>query len=315
MSEDTNFDNLIKGLAVFRQGMQQLAVTGATNDAQKQLNELNAQGLSEQDRLKAQAQIGNNLALRMQAGGADAAQISAIANRLTPSGSEERQLQFAQSQQESSQKFTAGQNEANRQNLKDIAKMKLDAASGKSAGKVYGGLGTEFDRLPDVKPMLDNFPKLDTALDQIRSSKGQMGATAMINLAQLGLIRGAAGRVNEKEIEGANESQSKRAQLWKKMGLETTGEVPLNIQDFWEKVVKRSKDNAQMYISDHAAGFAKSKALENDMVDEDTLHKSLLLRHNFGPSSAPPPPSVPGSAAPVNNSSNPWSQYLSNPGK
>lgn len=296
------FDDLIKGLAVFNSGLKDLAISHATNDANEQLNQLNTQALSREDQIKAQSAIGNSLALRLQGVGADGADIAATAHRLSPSAGEMYQAQTAQDQQESSQKFGHTEGRLKAQDAINIEEMKLRALQGKEGKaqlKMLDGFGKEMDKMPGFKDMATNAPKLQDALEKIKENKGGFGITSMINMAQLGMIRGVAGRVNEKEIEGANESQSKRAQLWKKMGLEATGEVPMNIQDFWQKVIQRSKDNLDLHMKDQIRGFAKSKELISDGdIESDKVEKSLLMRYNLASGSAAPPPAkTPGPAA------------------
>lgn len=280
-----SFDELIKGLSVFSQGVKELAISHAANDANEQLNDLNQKQLNREEQLKAQSAIGNNLALRLQSVGANASEIAATAQRLAPSAGEMYQSEEAMKQQQSSQKFSMGQQERLFEQQKILQDMKNRALLGKgdkALQKTVMGLGDKFNKRPDVKPLLDNMPKIDDALEKIKETKGQMGATAMINLAQLGLIRGAAGRVNEKEIEGANESQAKRNQLWKKMGLEATGEVPMSIQEFWLKVMGRAKDNIHMHLKEKARGYAQEVSdLSDQDIDAAKVEQAILKGHNL----------------------------------
>ncbi len=309
------FDDLIKGIAVFNQGVTEYAVSRAANDAHEQMNALNSQEMDRKQRLEAQSQIGNDLALRLQSAGANPADIAATANRLSVSGGEQAQILAAEDQTNLTQKFKHAENEQLHAHQIELQQMKLDALQGKEGKaqqKLMLGFGKELDKKPDFKPMLDSMPKLVDALEKIKESKGKMGATAMINLAQLGLIRGAAGRVNEKEIEGANESQSKRAQLWKRMGLEATGEVPMNIQTFWEKVHQRGVDNLKIHMKDHIRGFAKEKSqLSDGDIDEEKLSNALLNRYNLGDASSSPVTAKETSVlAPPSPAKSPLNKYL-----
>lgn len=74
-------DELIAGLKVFKEGVQDLAVGTAMSNANKQLEQLKSQQLDENDMFMAQNQISNELALRLGASGADAAKIQATAGR------------------------------------------------------------------------------------------------------------------------------------------------------------------------------------------------------------------------------------------
>jgi len=76
------FDNLLKGLSAFKQGMQQFHASGAIREANQQLQELNASGLDLEDQLLEERQLGNELALRLAQTGASAQDIQAATGGL-----------------------------------------------------------------------------------------------------------------------------------------------------------------------------------------------------------------------------------------
>jgi hypothetical protein len=273
-------DDLLKGIAVFQDGLKQYATTNAINDANEQLLAINQQGLDKNAQLQAHTQVASSLALRLGAAGADAAHIQTLTGQLAPSQGAQYEAGVNADLQNKSQQFQTGEKAKDRANAITLEQMKLDAMSGKGQKKAMEEVAKGFEKRPDVKPLLDNFPKFDEALARINETKGKMGATAAIELAKLGLIRGAAGRVNEMEIKSANESPSARAQLWKKMGLETSGEVPANVQDFWQQVLVRSKEHTATALGAAIDAHAKGAAALNDNVDATALNTGLRAKYS-----------------------------------
>jgi hypothetical protein len=271
-------DDLLKGLSVFQEGMKQLATTNAVTDANQKLTEVNSQALDRAQKLEMHTQIGNELAMRLGAAGADAAHIQTLTSQIAPSMGAQFQAEESKQLQLQSEKFQSGEKSKDRANAIALEQMKLDALSGKGGQKAMDEAMKRFEKRPDVKPLLDNFPKIDEALQRVNDTKGKMGATAAVNLAKLGLIRGAAGRVNEMEIQGADESPSVRAKLWKQMGLQSTGEVPENVQEFWQQVLQKSKQHIAGSVIGAISAHAKGEAAVNDHIDETRLATGLTAK-------------------------------------
>ncbi len=93
----SGFDEMLRGMEfgtkMFAQGMTQLGTQKAVNDATKQLQELNLQQLEEKERLAANQQVGNELALRLTAAGSSPDQIKAATDGLLPSAGSMAQVQ------------------------------------------------------------------------------------------------------------------------------------------------------------------------------------------------------------------------------
>ncbi len=139
-------DELLQGLQVFQQGMQQLAIGNATRDANQRLTEINTTISNDNEKRIATSQLGQELALRMSGIGAAPGQIEALAQRLSPSPGQLEQQRFAQEQTKGNQAFESGQNALNRQATRENAVLGLYAANAQtSAGKALeqakGNLG------------------------------------------------------------------------------------------------------------------------------------------------------------------------------
>lgn len=276
-------------------GVSQYQTTQAVNDARDQMAKLNSQELDKQAQLDANAKVGQELALRLTSAGAAPDRIQAATAGLMPSASLESQNQATLGLETMKTKSSEKIEDMKVQSAADIEKMKVDAIMGKADKATLASTAKEvklFGDQPQVKSILQGLPKLDAALQSIKDNKGEFGITAVINLAQLGLIRNAAGRVNEKEIMGANESQSARAKLWKEMNLQGTGEVPTNVQDFWQKIMEQSKQFSLKQLHESAEGHAASLHTMNPSVDQALFSKAVHQRYGI-----PVPPANPNQAA------------------
>lgn len=279
-----SLDNLFKAMSMFKDGMQRVQTTQAVNDANDQLSQLNSQEMSKQDHFEKAAQVGQSLALRLTAAGTDPARITAATSGLIPSASLESQntanlsvekmktatqIQMEQEKAASNERIVGVKTGS----AEDIAALKNQPATNKEV-KLFGDQ-------PQVKPILAGIPKIDAALDSIVENKGNFGITSVVELAKLGFIKNAAGRVNEKEILAANESPSARAQLWKEMNLQSTGETPANVQDFWQKLLEQSKANAYKQLHAYAEGHAASLKTMNPNIDANQISTAIHQRYGI----------------------------------
>lgn len=272
-------DGLLAALDRFNAGIKQYQTQQAVNDAGKQLQDLNTQALGDKEKLSANADVGNQLALRLTGIGADHNQIKAATEGLIPSAGSMAQVQGQERMATGAQTGEMARKQLEESTKLQIEQMKVDALLGKTSKKDFGDATNKFEKQPGVQDVLKGIPKLQDAYDKIAQTEGGFGVTAMINLAQLGLIRGVAGRVNEQEIKGANETQSARMQLAKKMGIEYNGEVSQNIQTFWKTMMQKSIENSKGYVRKAAKGYAQSVSMGNPNVDSSLLEKSLVTRH------------------------------------
>jgi hypothetical protein len=272
-----NFDDLVKGLAVFNQGVKQLAVSSATNDANEQINQLNQQQLSREDDIKARAAIGNQLGLRLQSAGADAADIQATAARLTPSAGEIFQAQTAQEQQATAQKFAQGQQSREFQQQKEIEQMKLNymqkAMQFKTA-KMADQYGKEF-----FNQNKDDFKKLNDIQTMKSTIDASGGNPAGANLAQMSFVKAAVGRANWQEIQMGNPNQAIMKDAYYKLGIQFTNKDLTNKGAFFKKLAQAEEDHLLSGLDKSAQGFAQAKQELEPGIDASTLYGSLKNQH------------------------------------
>ena len=77
-------DDLFKALQMFQSGVQQFAITGAVNDANAQMQQLNQAQIDEGMKRQQLQQLGNSLALRLTGAGANAAQVQQASGAIMP---------------------------------------------------------------------------------------------------------------------------------------------------------------------------------------------------------------------------------------
>lgn len=280
---DGNSD-LFAAFDSLKTGIQEYQQTQAVKETRQQLDAINAQGMKEEERSAAVAQLGQGLALRLTGAHAKPEAIQAAISTLTPSASEAQQTkgtQTVEAMKTQSAERIEGMKAASGERIEDkkVSAIlgKLDAKDIAEAGKKVG----DFANQPQVKPILAGLPKLKDALMQLEKSKGEYGATAVMNLAQLGLIRNSAGRVNVQEILGTNPNQSTKNKLWYEMGLQTTGEAPQDTQQFYKKVIERSIENSHAELHNEAEGYSQSLNTMNPKIAPSQMSSAIHQRYGI----------------------------------
>ncbi len=311
-----SFDNLIKAMGVFSQGMTQLNVARATNEAQEQLNALNAQELDQKARLEAQSQIGNNLALRLQRAGASAADISATAGRLSVSGGEEAQLQNAQTQQEMTQKFKHDENEQLHKHQLELKRMDMEIAGRKVGAKLTEHEMGFIDKTQKAfetaarKPLeaLNNIQLAKNAL----TSNNPIADKSIVNF--LARASGEVGALTEADKAPFGGSTALVAKMKQAAANAATGRfTPENkklvsqLIATYEKTHRQNVAGIRDRISKRAANTAKVGGYDLDQNKISTMIYSDSVEE-APQAAAPAPPAAPQGAAqaPVN----PLNKYL-----
>lgn len=117
-----SLDELLKGLSVFKQGMQELAQTTALNDANQQVMQLNTLALDEKEKLAQINQVSQGLAARlMGTGGMSADQAATAVGIFGPSQGAQFAAVENRALQEDRQKFEAQQSALERANKLAVA--------------------------------------------------------------------------------------------------------------------------------------------------------------------------------------------------
>lgn len=132
-----NFDNLLKGLGAFTQGIKTFAQSKAINEANEQVRELNQQELNFQEQIQAENQLAQSLALRLTQAGADASTVSAATSRFGVSKGAlfqaeiNRQLQASRIE---AQTKLAEEERASRESLQEAALASAEKRTGLTVG-------------------------------------------------------------------------------------------------------------------------------------------------------------------------------------
>lgn len=137
----SGLDDLLKGIAVFNQGITQLATSRAINDANEQVQMLNSQELDRGQRLQAMTAVGNELSMRLGAAGADAGMINQLTSQLAPSAGAQFQAEENKQLQASSQAFQAEENERERAFRLELENRQRANEASKDARKRQKDLG------------------------------------------------------------------------------------------------------------------------------------------------------------------------------
>lgn len=131
----------------FKEGLQQYNTQKAVNDAVKQVQDLNQQQLDEKDRLAANQMIGNELAMRMTAAGAQPGQVQQATSGLLQSANVMSQNVATAERQDDQNTFTAGENQLNRESNERIAGMRNAGKNSTAIGSFIKGAQGDFDKL------------------------------------------------------------------------------------------------------------------------------------------------------------------------
>lgn len=129
-------DDLLKGLAVFKDGMTQYHTAAAVNDANEQLTALHAQEMDRDQKIQAQSQISSSLAMRLGAAGTDASKIQALTSEIAPSQGALFQADTNKDLQENSQAFQGDEKQKDRDLQLQLERMRLKAMQSKTDKKL-----------------------------------------------------------------------------------------------------------------------------------------------------------------------------------
>lgn len=272
-------DDLFKAFDSFKQSAQEYQQTQAVNDARSQLNQLQYDESKKAEYLQKTSQIGQDLALRLTSAQASPERISAAVGGLVPSASVVAQGEGGLSLEKLKTAGSETVAKIHERAALGAAQIHADAILGKDSSKEQAKIPMmpkEFANMPEIKPVITAAAKVGDAINNLQDFSGQKGITALTSLAQLGMIRNAAGRVNQQEIEGSRVNQSVRDQIWQRLGLEATGETPTNVTDFWKKVLANTQAYNQKFLQDAAEGFAKGKEIGSNGKIKGQQVKDML---------------------------------------
>lgn len=274
-----SMDELLKGLAVFQDGMKQYAVASAVNDANQQLTQLNQM---EGDKLQAQTQISQNLAMRLGAAGADASHIQALTGEIAPSQGAQFQAGVQKDMQAQSQAFNASEAQKQRNLQWDMQTRQLDALSGKSAQKMPKVLSESVDKFAkNHQKQLDILNQMETYKTLIDTNPSQIG----IELAKTGLLKGAGeDRVSDKDLPRVVNDPSWRAAAARRLNIELTGNALKDDRKFYSAIISQISDINKQQIEKRLKGEVTArKTAYGDLIDETQYETALRAKVGLSP--------------------------------
>ena len=246
----SGLDDFIKGATLFKQGMQELAVNNALQDATKKIQDVNALMADENDRLAASTQVANELAMRMAASGADAAKIEATAGRMGVGAGAQFNAQYQREAQASTQKFNASESALDRKNAYDIALLGLAKSQNAAAGK----LDKEQDKLViDAGTKFESAAKKHLeAVGQARSAKALLASGNPIADNAIGTFMaratGEVGNLTEAERKPFTGSMDIRSQLSQAMQQWKSGTLTAKNRKLVELLAGKMEESAKSRV-------------------------------------------------------------------
>lgn len=311
-----SMQELLQAFQMFNNGVKSFAISAATLDATKQVQQLNQQNLDEQEKLQAMNQLSQQLALRLTGVGADASQIESATNRIAPSLGAQYQAQVNKDLQESSQQFQReqgvtqfgqqkeltemGYGQAEKvattaygrdKNLKQmqisssekIAGMRTDqaikAAQAKQEEKLKGKLvEQQKDFHSKERKSLDALDAADGAIAALESGPHNTGiGIALGALARLGQQTGA---LTDTDIDLVRKNPSEFGTIARKLKLNLTGEALQNERTFYITVIKHLKGETQKRLAVKARNFGTVRARTLG-ADPEQFTQDLLQSHGL----------------------------------
>lgn len=277
-------DDLFKGAEMFADAMSQYQITQATNDARKQLDSLNKAELEKGELFQRTAQVGQDLALRLTGAGASPQRIQEATQALAPSASVQAQsmgnIEAEKQKMESTAKGSpAGLEKTKSETQLEVARIHANTLLGKNATKEANDMSkyiTDFAKQPQNKALFEGITKLDDVMQILNQTGGKMGATMGTEMAKIGVLTSLNKRINLVELTKADPTPSVMARVWREAGLQTTGEVPKNIQEFWPKFVGGLKQQMVEKLRQAKEGHVEGA---NPNWDREALRKMADARY------------------------------------
>lgn len=143
-------DELFKAFGMFQQGLQQYATSSAIGDAADQVRQLNSQTTNELERRQKVSEVGNNLALHLNAIGAPAGQIASTMQSIMPSQIKDANDLYLQGAMlgDKGKQLSAMAPEAQKFQMRpDLAKIEASNAGDMAKQRLMGQQAIDLERL------------------------------------------------------------------------------------------------------------------------------------------------------------------------
>jgi hypothetical protein len=295
-------DELLQGLQVLHQGMQELGQQNAINDAQAKVAAIKQQGLNDQKQMQAMSGVAGELTQRLAGLGMSAAAIQAVGQSMGPTPDQLMNNDLQQKHLKQQEDLT----KLHYQTQMDIARM----ANNTKLELKKQGLQGEFHK--DIMKATTAFTEKDIK-DESKKLSDLNGAAALINTAvtngaargfiAMDLVPVVSGlkRVNQQEFEAAGGSKALWARFSRAVEEGKTGELPITdarqLQGVLQAVGSSTRQSIQDKANHRALQFQQAyPQFSRDELYDRFLPKGSIYRDNSSGSAAPgmQVPSSPG---------------------
>lgn len=279
-------DDLFKAMGMFTGAVRQYQTQQAVNDASKMMMDLNAQALDEKQRLQANQQIGNDLALRLTGIGASPEQIQGATQGLLMSPSSQRsaitQMDVQRLNEEGQNKRAEARNRTDLE-IAGINAQRASQAKAQQQQKFTAGRMDAFTNRADVKEARESISKLGDLRQILDEGKSPIGSA----LAKFGLLRAAgAAPISDADLATAEVKPGMRAAIARQWNIEVNQEDLADRQQFYRKVLSVMGSRAKARLKESISGEAQAVNLVDPDIDPTTFEKALTSR--FGATLAGP---------------------------
>ena len=314
-------NDVLAGLQMFQQSVQQLAQTRAINQARETVDQIHASDLDEEQKLSAFKQLGRQFALQAAASGMPFEQAKGLAEAISPKpqlyqtaeqaalnaepGTKAQKLGVDLIDQKNQQTMSLEQMKENSAFAR--TKYQVDALSGRTDQKrrdnqfkALDGLLDNFTKQPDIKPLLETRNKINEvqAIDDAKLSDTSVG----FNLMKKGLARLAegGGKLTDQDYEIIQGSPDLKTRVRRYIELTAEGKPLKEDVEVVRKAAQVLGSAVNSRLHETAQGLVDSKAGIWDSVPADELQRRVFTRLGFqAPSVRAPQTAAPTAAAPV----------------
>lgn len=275
-------EELMKAMSMFKEGISDYQTQQAVNDATRKVQALQQTQLDEKDRLIANQQIGQELALKMTAAGSQPAKIQAATEGLVPSASMESQNVATGDRQGKQLTHEAGQGDKNRASAEKIAGMRGNTKSAVGLRSFITGAQAAFDKQTAPAREMGAFAKIaEKALDP----KNPILDSAVVNfMARSSGEKGPLTEADKAPFGGSQAFDAKAKQFVEKA---KTGTLDDKNRAFLRQAVSVFGAMGNATIKDTrqriAARSAKRAAVEGHDLTEEQIADMLMVEDTAAP--------------------------------
>jgi hypothetical protein len=278
-----SLDDVIKAFGALNQGLQEAAITNATNQATREVEQIRHAEIADEEKRKAYSQAAQDLALQLSAAGAPASRIQTAFSALAPqqAGTAQQAILSDDPTLRARGEEALGAQQARKESLISVqAAEQRKTLSMKPA--VSGAEQRQLNQM--ILSQQDKFKKDNSdsfkALDAVKKLEGflatnnpgaiEMGKTALLRLA------GEVGRITDEDIKRAqlNPSLATKGARWIKAQI-LNKRLEVDAEEM-SRLAKVLAEKTRETLTIRAGSFAKARAKRLG-VDESEFLNDLKL--------------------------------------